>query len=123
MFHFHVGKAGAGHSLHSPILHKCPVHHISGEWGACLYPFSSSGRMWLFHMMYPISLDISQVFTFLLMQSVLLRAAYVPQMGLAIIPKVLFDIHKTLIDIAVAVLHNEEIENPVYLSQCVLPNK
>lgn len=57
------------------------------------------------------------------MQSVLLRAAYVPQMGLAIIPKVLFDIHKTLIDIAVAVLHNEEIENPVYLSQCVLPNK
>ena len=37
--------------------------------------------------------------------------------------KVLFDIHKTLMDIVIQILHEEERENPIYLSQWVLPNE
>lgn len=123
VFHFHIGNLGICHFLHSPIFDKSPVHHISDEWSYSLYPFPSSGRTHLFHTVYPISLDISQVSTFLFMQYILLRAEYVPQTALATAPRSFIWYSQNLINIVTAILHNEETENPVYLSQWVLSNK
>lgn len=104
VFHFHIGNLGICHFLHSPIFDKSPVHHISDEWSYSLYPFPSSGRTLLFHTVYPISLDISQVSTFLFTQYILLRAEYVPQTALATVPRSFIWYSQNLINIVTAIL-------------------
>lgn len=83
VFHFQVGKTHGGpFSTPLSLTRVLSVTSLlSGHSG--VYPFPSSGQMFLFPMMRPICLCISQVSTFPLM----LRAEYIPQMALATVPK------------------------------------
>lgn len=83
VFHFQVGKTNGGpFSTPLSLTRVLDVTSLlSGHSSVC--PFPSPGRMFLFPVMCPICLYLSQVSTFPLM----LRTEYVPQMALATVPK------------------------------------
>lgn len=121
MVHLHVGKTITGHFVHCPILEKSLAYYIAKEWSSSLC--SSPSRSYV-----PGSYCADSLFkylssVYLLMIYILLRAEYVPWMALAMSPKLLFDIHKTLVNIFIVILHNEETKNPADLSQRVLPSE
>lgn len=121
VIHLHVGKTITGHFLRCPILDKsCLLHRR----GMVIYSLLLS----LQQKYVPGSHGVDSRFkylssVYLLMTYILLRAEYVPWMALAMSPKLLFDIHKTLVNIFIVILHNEETENPAHLSQRVLPSE
>lgn len=80
---------------------------LSGQSSLCLFP--CTGRKFLFHMVRPVFLNISQTSTFLSMQYILLRAECFPLMALVTVPKS-FDNHRTLINIVITILQMKKLK-------------